>query len=53
MNQIVKNDIKRISDSKLNWDKLDKKSILITGATGFIGSFLVQSILEAWKNIRA
>ena len=46
MNQIVKNDIKRISDSKLNWDQLDKKSVLITGATGFIGSFLVQSILE-------
>lgn len=49
ISEVVRNDIKRISDSKLNWDKLEGKSVLVTGATGFIGSFIIWSIMEHCK----
>ena len=45
MTQIVKNDIQRITDTPLSWEKLRDKTVLITGATGFIGSFLIHSLL--------
>lgn len=35
------------SDSVIPWDKLDGKKILITGATGLIGSLLVKALLYA------
>lgn len=46
MNDIVRADVSRIAESKLDWSAFEGKSILITGATGFIGSFLVRSLLE-------
>lgn len=43
---IILEDIESIiSNSKINWDKLYSKTILITGATGLIGSYLVYSLL--------
>ena len=35
------------SDSVIPWNKLDGKKILITGATGLIGSLLVKALLYA------
>jgi nucleoside-diphosphate-sugar epimerase len=46
MTDIVNQDIKRIASYKLSWDKLDGKSVLVTGATGFIGSFIISAIMQ-------
>lgn len=48
-NNYYLNDIKSVCKSGLPWDKLRKKSVMLSGATGLIGSFLVDVILE--KNI--
>lgn len=50
MTSIVYDDIKRISVSKLNWYKLEGKTVLVTGATGFIGSFIISAIMERVKS---
>lgn len=42
-------DIQRAMEINLPWNKLNDKSIMISGATGMIGSFLVDVILE--KNL--
>lgn len=46
MTSVVKQDIKRIADTKLNWEKLNKKTVMVTGATGFIGSFIINSLMQ-------
>lgn len=46
MTSIVKQDIKRIADTKLNWDKLNGKTVMVTGATGFIGSFIINALMQ-------
>lgn len=46
MNQLILKDLNNImSDTSIPWELLHNKSILITGATGLIGSLLVKSIL--------
>ena len=39
-------DIKRVESLSLPWNKLKDKSFVITGATGLIGSFLVDVLME-------
>lgn len=46
MTNIVKADIERISNSNISWHKLKDKSVLVTGATGFIGSFIIHSLMR-------
>lgn len=46
MTSIVKQDIKRIANSKLNWSKLNGKTVMVTGATGFIGSFIISALMQ-------
>lgn len=48
-NSKYRDDIKCVSNAGLSWDKLKDNSILISGATGMIGSCLVDVIME--KNI--
>lgn len=48
-NALYIEDVHRIAGLGLPWDKLSNKSLLLSGATGMIGSFLVDVILE--KNI--
>lgn len=44
-------DIKEISNVSLPWEKLDGANILITGATGLIGSTMVEALMEnPWLN---
>lgn len=45
-NNLYLEDVKCITKLDLPWDKLNNKTILISGATGLIGSFLVDVILE-------
>ena len=44
-------DIKYAAERKLPWEKLTDKRILITGAGGLIGSFLVDVLM--WRNRNA
>ncbi len=46
MTSIVKQDIKRIASSDISWDKLDGKTVLVTGATGFIGSYIISALMQ-------
>ena len=49
-NEIYKNDLESIIlDKNIDWKKLKDKTILITGATGLIGTNLVNTILHANK----
>lgn len=42
-------DVNYVAGLKLPWEKLQSRSILLSGATGLIGSFLIDVILE--KNV--
>ena len=48
--ELYKNDIYAIASGNTAWDKLKNKSLLITGATGLIGTFLVDLLMH--RNIR-
>lgn len=39
-------DVKRVAKINLPWNKLQNNSILLSGATGLIGSFLIDVIME-------
>ena len=39
-------DIKKISDYTFPWEKLENKKILITGASGMIGTVLVEDVYK-------
>ena len=46
-NEIIKDDLKNIISEKLSWVKFKNKNILITGANGFLASYIVKSLLSA------
>ena len=45
MNEIIKNDVKTIIGFNINWDKLKNKTVLVTGATGMMGQYLIFTLL--------
>lgn len=45
-NKLYLEDIDRIAQSDLPWEKLRDSSVLLTGATGMIGSFLVDVLMR-------
>ena len=47
--ELYHEDIKRISVLPLPWEKLRRKNILLTGASGLLGTFLVDVLME--KNV--
>lgn len=47
--QLYREDIEYVATIGLPWNKMENRSILITGASGLIGSFLIDVLM--WKNI--
>lgn len=50
-NKLYMEDVAYVAGLPLPWEKLKNKSVLLSGATGLIGSFLIDVILE--KNVTA
>ena len=46
MTNVVKNEIDKIISSPLSWHKFEGKSLLVTGATGFIGSYIIHALMK-------
>lgn len=44
-NIIVQEDLEAIAKERLNWNKLEGKTILISGANGFLPAYMVETIL--------
>ncbi len=45
MTNTVKQEIQKITSADLPWQKFDGKTVLITGATGFIGSYIIHALM--------
>lgn len=39
-------DIMRVANTRLPWERLQDKSVVLTGATGLLGSFLVDVLMQ-------
>lgn len=46
MNYIFEQDLDNIIESDINWDRLQGKNVLVTGASGMIGTYLVNTLLR-------
>jgi len=44
--ELYKNDVANIANEKLSWEKLAGKSLLLTGATGLIGTMIVDVLMK-------
>ncbi|KAA6307543.1 hypothetical protein EZS27_040787, partial [termite gut metagenome] len=44
-NQIIDQDLERITASDLDWKRFEGKTILITGANGFLPAYMVETLL--------
>lgn len=49
-NKLYMEDVDKVVDSDINWGKLNGKTVMISGATGMIGSFLIDVIMR--KNMQ-
>ena len=49
-NSLYNEDLSIIASCDINWDKLKNKSVLITGATGLIGTFLIDLLMYRNNN---
>lgn len=49
-NLLYKEDVKRTAALSLPWEKLKDSSVMISGATGLIGSFFIDVIMEKNEN---
>lgn len=45
-NEDYLDDIKRVAETELPWEKIANNSVLISGATGLLGSFLIDVLME-------
>lgn len=49
-NEMYMEDVKYVTERNLPWDKLQDKKVLITGACGLIGSFVIDVLMEKNKS---
>jgi nucleoside-diphosphate-sugar epimerase len=45
-NKIIREDLRQIAASGIDWQPLEGKTILITGATGFLPAYMVETLLH-------
>ena len=45
-NSLIDIDAKEIADSDINWSKLENKTILISGATGYVSQYIIHGVLK-------
>lgn len=45
MNKILEEDAKRIVEEPIKWERLKGKSVMITGASGMVGSYIMRTLL--------
>jgi nucleoside-diphosphate-sugar epimerase len=51
-NQVIHDDLQRIANSDIDWQQLENKTILVSGANGFLPAYMVETLLHlARKNI--
>jgi FlaA1/EpsC-like NDP-sugar epimerase len=50
-NTLYYDDVIKVANLPYEWEKLDNKTLLITGASGMIGSFLIDVIMQKNKQI--
>ncbi|MCB6992365.1 NAD-dependent epimerase/dehydratase family protein [bacterium 210820-DFI.6.37] len=46
MKRVLKEDIEAIIKSEIQWEKLKDASILVTGATGMLGGYMLRTLIE-------
>ena len=46
-NPVIRRDLAEILDAEINWRQLNEKAVLVSGAGGFLGSYLVKTLLAA------
>ncbi len=46
MNRILDGDLQQIIDENISWEKLRGKTVLITGASGMVGSYMLYVLLK-------
>lgn len=46
MNRVLDNDLVNIAAQDIDWEKLRNKSVMITGASGMVGSYFVRTLLK-------
>src|SRR6185437_11061397 len=51
INPIIKSDLDYIISTDINWGKLEGKTILISGANGFLPAYLVETVLYLNDNV--
>ena len=51
MNDIVKNDVEEIINDNIDWNYFKNKKIFLTGASGFYGSYILKTLVDANKKL--
>lgn len=49
--QLYRKEVRTIADLPIEWDKLENRTIMLSGATGMIGSFFIDVILSKWDDL--
>lgn len=49
MNRIMMEDINNICEENIHWEKIKNKSILITGATGYLATYIILTLINRNK----